>query len=156
MPSALSWDLRSRIVSACQAAELTQVEIADMFQVHLKTVEKLWRHFRRTGSAEAKPHGGGVKAHWAGHEDELRRLLAEQSDHTLAEYVALLGERHQVVPSVPVLAHFAPGRVAGWEAPPFFPPGCVRRRKKTQFRVGGMAGERGPKGVARGRISRTA
>jgi transposase len=104
MPSALSWDRRSRIVSACQAAELTQVEIADVFQVHLKTVEKLWRHFRRTGSAEAKPHGGGVKAHLAGHEDELRRLIAEQSDHTLAEYVALLGERHQLVTSVPVLS----------------------------------------------------
>jgi transposase len=104
MPSALSWDLRSRIVSACQAGELTQVEIADVFQVHLKTVEKLWRHFRRTGSAEAKPHGGGVPAHLAGHEEDLRRLVAEQSDHTLAAYVALLWERHQVVTSVPVLS----------------------------------------------------
>ncbi len=104
MPSALSWDLRSRIVSACQAAELTQVEIADVFQVNLKTVEKLWRHFRHTGSAEAKPHGGGVLAHLAGHEEDLRRLVAEQSDHTLAQYVALLRERHQVVTSVPVLS----------------------------------------------------
>ena len=104
MASALSWDLRSRIVSACQAAELTQVEIAHLFQVHLKTVEKLWRHFRRTGSAEAKPHGGGVQAHLAGHEQEVRRLVAAQSDHTLAEYVALLWERHQLVTSVPVLS----------------------------------------------------
>ena len=104
MPSALSWDLRSRIVSACQAAELTQVEIADVFQVHLKTVEKLWRHFRRTGSAVAKPHGGGGKAHLAGQEEDLRRLVAEQSDHTLAQYVALLWERYQIVTSVPVLS----------------------------------------------------
>lgn len=104
MPSALSLDLRSRIVSACQAGELTQVEIAEVFQVHLKTVEKLWRHFRRTGSAQAKPHGGGVRARLAGHEEKLRRLVAEQSDHTLAEYVALLRERHQVVTSVPVLS----------------------------------------------------
>jgi transposase len=104
MPSVLSWDLRSRLVSACQAAELTQVEIADLFQVHLKTVEKLWRHFRRTGSVEAKPHGGGVPAHLAGHEEDLRRLVAEQSDHTLAEYVALLWERYQVVTSVPVIS----------------------------------------------------
>ena len=56
MPSTLSWDLRSRMVSACQAGELTQVEVADVFQVHLKTVEKLWQHWCRTGSAEAKPH----------------------------------------------------------------------------------------------------
>jgi transposase len=58
MPRALSLDLRSRIVSACQMGELTQDEIADLFPVHLKTVEKLWRHFRRTGSLEATPHSG--------------------------------------------------------------------------------------------------
>jgi transposase len=104
MPSALSLDLRRRLVSACQSAELTQAEIADLFQVHVKTVEKLWRHFRRTGSAAAKPHGGGVKAHLAGHEEDLRRFVAEQSDHTLAEYVALLWERYQVMTSVPVLS----------------------------------------------------
>jgi transposase len=63
----------------------------------VKTVEKLWRHFRCTGSVEAKPHGGGVPAHLAGHEEDLRRLVAEQSDHTLAHYVALLWERHQIV-----------------------------------------------------------
>ena len=84
MPSALSLDLRSRIVSACQAGELTQGEIAEVFQVHLKTVEKLWQQFRRTGSAHAKPHGGGVRARLAGHEETLRQLVAEQSDHTLA------------------------------------------------------------------------
>ncbi|MBV9034852.1 MAG: hypothetical protein JO182_10205 [Acidobacteriaceae bacterium] len=62
MPSALSLDLRSRIVSACPAAELTQADSADLFQVHVKTVEKLWRHFRRTGSVKAKPQGGGMRA----------------------------------------------------------------------------------------------
>jgi transposase len=85
MPHALSLDLRSRIVHACKRGELTQGEMADLFQVHLKTVEKLWRHFRSTGSLEAKPHSGGVRAHWAGQEDQLRCLVAEQSDHTLAE-----------------------------------------------------------------------
>ena len=104
MPSALSLDLRSRIVSACQTAELTQAEIADVFQVPVKTVEKLWRHFRRTGSVRAKPHGGGLKAHLAGQADHLRRLVAEQSDHTLAQYVALLWQRHHLVTSVPVLS----------------------------------------------------
>jgi transposase len=97
-------DLRSRIVSACQTGELTQVEIADLFQVHLKTVEKPWRHFRRTGSLPAKPHSGGVKAHVAGHEDERRRLVAEQSHHTLAEYVELLRKRYRLITSVPVLS----------------------------------------------------
>jgi hypothetical protein len=35
MPSALSLDLRSRIVSACQVGELPEVEPAVLFQVHL-------------------------------------------------------------------------------------------------------------------------
>ncbi|MBV9223592.1 MAG: transposase [Acidobacteriaceae bacterium] len=104
MPCALSLDLRSRIISACQTGELTQGEIAELFQVHLKTVEKLWRHFRRTGSLQAKPHSGGVKAHLAGHEEDLRRLVAEQSDHTLAEYVELLRKRYRLITSVPVLS----------------------------------------------------
>ena len=104
MPSALSLDLRRRIVWACQAAELTQVEIADLFQVHLKTVEKLWRQFRRSGSVQAKPPGRGGRAHLAGHEDTLRCLVAEQSDHTLAEYVALLRQRYHLITSVPVLS----------------------------------------------------
>jgi transposase len=104
MPRALSFDLRSRIVHACQVGELTQVEMADLFQVHLKTVEKLWRHWRRTGSAEAKPHGGGLKARLAGHDEDLRHLIAEQSDYTLAQYVALLWKRYHVVTSVPVLS----------------------------------------------------
>ena len=79
--------------------------MADLFQVHLKTVERFWRHFRRTGSLQGKPHGGGVRAHLAGHEDQLRCLVAEQSDHTLAEYVALLWKRHHLITSVPVLSH---------------------------------------------------
>ena len=72
--------------------------------MHLKTVEKLWRPFRRTGSVQAKPPSGGVKAHLAGQAEAVRRLVAEHSDRTLAEYVALLGKRPRVVTSVPVLS----------------------------------------------------
>ena len=135
MPSALSWDLRSRIVSACQAAEFTQVEIADVFQVHVKTVEKLWRHFRRTGSVEAKPHGGGVPARLAGREQEVCRLVAEQSDHTLAEYAAQLWERHQVVISVPVLSR----TLKAWGLP---------RKKSRSRRWNAIARKRSGRGDA--------
>jgi transposase len=104
MPPALSFDLRSRLVSACQVGALTQAEIAAVFQLHVKTVEKLWQQFRQTGSVQAKPHRGGGPARLAGREPDVRRLVAEQSDHPLAAYVALLRERHQVVTSVPVLS----------------------------------------------------
>jgi transposase len=104
MPHALSLDLRCRIVHACQAGELTQPEIADVFEVHLNTVEKLWRRWRTTGSMAAKPHAGGVKAHLAGLQSELRQLMAECSDHRLEDLVALIGKRYRVATSVPVLS----------------------------------------------------
>jgi transposase len=104
MPPALSLDLRSRIVHACRVGELTQAEIAELFQVHLKTVEKFWRQWRTTGAVEAKPHGGGVKARLAHLQAELRQLVAEQSDHTLEGFVALVWKRHRVITSVPVLS----------------------------------------------------
>jgi transposase len=104
VPHPLSLDLRNRIVHACQAGELTQAEIADLFEVHLSTVEKLWHRWRTTSTVQAKPHGGGVSACLAGRDEQLRHLIAEQSDHTLAQYVALLQERHQILTSVPVLS----------------------------------------------------
>lgn len=55
MPRPLSVDLRTRIVNACAAQELAQSEIAELFQVHLKTVEKLWKQWRTTQSVDPKP-----------------------------------------------------------------------------------------------------
>jgi transposase len=104
MPHALSLDLRCRIVHACQAGELAQPEIADLFEVHLNTVEKLWRRWRTTASMAAKPHAGGIKAHLAGLQPELRRLVAECSDHRLEDLVALIGKCYRVTASVPVLS----------------------------------------------------
>jgi transposase len=104
MPHALSLDLRCRIVHACQTGEWTQPEIADVFEVHLNTVEKLWRRWRTTGSMAAKPHAGGVPAHLAGLQPELRQLVAECSDHRLEDLVALIRKRYRVTTSVPVLS----------------------------------------------------
>jgi transposase len=79
-------------------------QIADVFEVHLNTVEKLWRRWRTTGSMAAKPHAGGVPAHLAGLQPELRQLMAECSDHRLEDLVALIRKRYRVTTSVPVLS----------------------------------------------------
>jgi transposase len=90
MPPPLSLDLRRRMVHACAAGELSQPEIAELFQVHQKTVEKYW-HLHRHGQPLApKPHGGGPLPRLAGHEDELRTLVADEPDATLAELSAQL------------------------------------------------------------------
>ena len=64
MPRPLSVALRTRIVNACAAAGL--------FQVHLKTVEKLWKPWRTTHSVEPKPYACGRKPRLAPYYQDLR------------------------------------------------------------------------------------
>jgi transposase len=99
MPRPLSIDLRTRIVNACAAQELSQSEIAELFQVHLKTVEKLWQQWRTTQSLAPKPHAGGRATHLAPYSADLRAWLTEQSDRTHQELIALLYQQRQITVS---------------------------------------------------------
>ena len=103
MPRALSVDLRLRIVHACQAAQMSQREIAKLFEVHVKTVEKLWRQFRETSGVEPRAGGRGPQARLATAHDALRTWVAENNDRTLAELCLLLRERLGLVTSPPAL-----------------------------------------------------
>lgn len=104
VPVPLSLDLRIRIVHACEAGEQSQSEIADVFEVHRKTVEKYWRLPRRGQSLAPKPHAGGRCRHLSGHEEQVRAVVAEPPDATLAEWAQLLAERHQVQARVSLLS----------------------------------------------------
>ena len=73
LPRPLSVDLRTRMVNACAAQEWSQAEIAELFQVPLKTVEKLWKQWRTTLSVAIKPHAGGRAARLAPYAADLRR-----------------------------------------------------------------------------------
>jgi transposase len=100
----LSPDLRLRIVYACQDGEFSQSEIAVLFHVHLKTVEKYWRLWRTTGSVAPKPHAGGPTSRLAPLEAQLRAWTAETNDHTLAEWVSVVRERTGIQTSVQTLS----------------------------------------------------
>ena len=50
-----SVDLRERVIAMIQAGELSQSQIAQLFQVSLGTVENWWRRWRKTG--DLKPTG---------------------------------------------------------------------------------------------------
>ena len=104
MPRPLSIDLRTRIVNACAAQELAQSEIAELFQVHLKTVEKLWKQWRTTHSVESKPYAGGRKTRLTPYYEDLRTWLAEQSDYTHQELRALLSQQRQILVSQSMLS----------------------------------------------------
>ena len=92
MPRPLSVDLRTRIVNACAAQELSQAEIAQLFEVHQKTVEKLWKQWRETQAVAPKAATGGQPPRLLSYDDDLRRWLSEKSDRTHQELMALLRE----------------------------------------------------------------
>jgi transposase len=70
-------------------------EMAERFQIHLKTVEKLWKQWRTTQSVEPQPYAGGRKPRLAPDYEDLRTWLAEPSDDTHEEFRALLSQRQQ-------------------------------------------------------------
>ena len=57
MPRPLSHDLRQRLFDASQSASTAKT--AERFDVSRTTVRRLRALKRKTGSVEAKPHGGG-------------------------------------------------------------------------------------------------
>jgi transposase len=80
-----SQDLREKIIQALELQEETQSEIADRFAVSLSFVEKLWHHWRTTGSCTAKPHAGGQQRRLRDYSEVLRSALAKQPDAKLEE-----------------------------------------------------------------------
>jgi len=95
MPKPLSLDLRRRIVAAYEEATATFREIAERFSVGEATVNRFVNRFRREGSVEPKPHGGGTpsklgEAQYA----QIAALVAEKPDRTIAELVTEMRQRH--------------------------------------------------------------
>lgn len=82
-----SSDLRHRIIERIQKNEESQPEIAEMFNVSLSFVEKLWHRFRSTGSYETLPHSGGRERLLSDDEQLIRSEVRQQPDITLAELV---------------------------------------------------------------------
>src|SRR3954454_8988390 len=84
--SALSRDLRQRIIDTVERGEGSLRPIAKRFLVSLSCVTRLLRHYRTTGSLEPKPHGGGRRP--ALGPAQLKRLAAavrKTPDATLEE-----------------------------------------------------------------------
>ncbi len=89
MGSALSLDLRQRIIAAWQNQEGTWKELAERFGVGEATVDRLVARFRRTGSVAPDPHGGGQPALIPDEQlSVVRRLLDAEPDITVAELAA--------------------------------------------------------------------
>jgi transposase len=86
MPTALSVDLRQRILAAYEAKEGTQRQLAVRFKVSLSFIRDLRRHHRETGTVKPKPHGGGTVAKLGQNQlPSVAALVTAQPDALLAE-----------------------------------------------------------------------
>lgn len=97
MPSAISADLRRRIVQAWKKRKLTTPELAELFDVGEATVGRLKRLFRETGHIEPKAHGGGRHAIIGPDEEHLVEALVQvHPDWTEEEFAAALKADHGI------------------------------------------------------------
>ena len=87
-----SQDLRQRVLDTVQRGEESFRQIARRFLVSVSFVTDLVQLYRRTGSLQPKPHGGGNPPK-LGPEDleRLRELVRQQPDATLEELQKRLG-----------------------------------------------------------------
>jgi transposase len=79
-----SRDLRERIVAARQQGESAQ-EIARLFRVSKRSVERFWKKYLDTGTIEPKQRGGYRRSRLEKHDRKLRRWIKEKADLTLAQ-----------------------------------------------------------------------
>ena len=104
MPQPYSPDLRERALIACERGDLSQVEIACLFQVCPATVSNWRRQERQEGRRAPKPHSGGVPSRLdAAVPAVLRQLVIEDNDALLREYRERLAKRTGVTVCLAVI-----------------------------------------------------
>lgn len=97
MPAPLSVDLRQRIITAYEAKEGSQRQLAERFKVSLSFIRDLRRHQRETGTVQPKPHGGGAVAKIAKAQLSIvAALVTAQPDALLEELCERFAEQSGV------------------------------------------------------------
>ena len=92
MPRPYSTDLRERVLTAYEAGEGSQAEVAGRYRVGERTLSGWLKAVRQEGRRGPKPRARGP-APLGGKSAVLAALAAERNDATLAEYADRLAER---------------------------------------------------------------
>jgi len=79
-----SEDLRRRIVKARSKGE-SAAEVAKLFSVSKRSVERYWKQHESTGTLAPKQRGGYRRSRLVGHDESLRRWLKEDVNLTLEQ-----------------------------------------------------------------------
>lgn len=95
MARAFGIDLRRRVIGAIEAGLSTRAA-ARRFAIGESTAGAWHRHWRKTGSYEARRQGGRNGSILDAHEGFLMDLIEKQADITLAEMAARLEEDRSV------------------------------------------------------------
>ena len=104
MARAYTAELRERALTACERGGLSRASIAELFGVGESTLYRWWQAWRTEGRRTSKPHAGGPAPRLdEAALGELKALVAEHNDWTLAEYAAGLAERAGVAASGPTV-----------------------------------------------------
>ena len=122
MPRPYSTDLRERVLTAYEAGEGSQAEVAGRYRIGERTLSG-WLRAAREGRRGPKQRARGP-APLGGAGAALAALVTEQNDATLAEYAERLAERAGVRRSLAAVCRAlkgwawrgredAPGRRAG-------------------------------------------
>ncbi len=95
---AYSMDFRKRVLAVIQSDSMTQEEIMEYFGVSATFIYTLKKRFEKTGSVEAKPHGGGMPAKFSGRSLELmKRFVERHPDATLQEILDHTGKKASIM-----------------------------------------------------------
>ena len=99
-----SIDLRERIVAARKRGH-SAAELARLFKLSKRSVERYCKLQADTGSLQPKQRGGYRRSRLEKHDETLRRWIQEQSDLTLAELQARIARKLKVRLGITALWH---------------------------------------------------
>lgn len=99
-----STDLRERIVAARERGH-SAAEIARLFKVSKRSVERYCKLSATTGNVLPRPRGGYRRSRLEKHDETLRRWIAERADLTLAELQERIARKLKVRLGITALWH---------------------------------------------------
>ena len=98
MAKAYSMDLRERVLKDCDAGMRSE-DVAQKYSVSASWVYDLRKKRRETGSIAPRQQRHGCRPKLVPYEKEIRQLVSEHPDATLAEFCELLSKQVSVSPA---------------------------------------------------------
>ena len=95
MGKPLPVETRRAIVRLIKRGDCSQADIARIFQIGHRSVQRYWSLFRQTGDVDSHAKFGGHKrTKLSSHEDRVRKLVEQKPDITLVALKESLSEQH--------------------------------------------------------------